>query len=330
MFGITEPPTRAAFRLRSSQSSHEPSPQKKLADFMAIIKDAEEADELDKIQLSGASDFGSSPSHDRSDKLEGRALLEQAVSIAQYEEGGDDSDKEQHFARVRQAMDRQAADHTTPYYYFFAPVNDSSSAPGTPPRDFLGSLKPASNAHQISLAVESKLATKYLRDPGLNLPDELLDWILDVFPTERSEAARAEYLQILTQRPLEVGRLINEQKLKQWFISIGADKHAISHIVQGKSVRQRNASKTPRDWTAFHNIMELLRRCCKLLTVDTLIHAAVFLLRASMDSELRLQASLVTVVNDTLAVLAANCPDAKREKFVSFALLCRRCTQQRW
>ncbi|OIW31018.1 hypothetical protein CONLIGDRAFT_679764 [Coniochaeta ligniaria NRRL 30616] len=311
----TGPSTKPAFTFRSSQSSLEPSPQKKWADFMAIIKDGEEAKELDKMQDSATSDNDSSPIRGRSDKLEGRALLKQAVNIAQDEDGGDDSDKEQHFARVRQAMDRQAAAHTTPCYYFFAPVNERSLAPGTPNRLSLGALKAANHTHQVGLSVQSKLATKYLGDPGINLPDELLDWILDVFPTERSEAVRAEYRQILTQRPLEVGRLITEKKLKQWFISIGADEHAISHRVQARSVGQREAPKTSRDWTPFRNIMELLRHCCGWLTVDTLIHAAVFLLRAAMDSELRIQANLATIVNDTLATLAANCPDDEREKF---------------
>lgn len=332
MLGIVEPSKtkRAAFRLRSSQSSQEPSPQKKLADFMAIIQDAKEANELDKMQNPSASLSDSSPSCHSSDKLGGRALLEQAVNIAQAEDGEDDSDKEQHFARVRQAMDRQAAAYTTPYYYFLAPVNDDFSAPGTPARVSLHPLKDANNTYQMSLAVQSKLATKYLRDPGINLPDELLGWILDVFPTERSEAIRAEYLQILTQRPLRMSELINEEKLKHWFISIGADENAVSHTVQGKSVGKRDAPKITRDWTPFHNIMELIRRCCGWLAVDTLIHATVYLLRATMDSELREQANLATAINDTLATLAANCPDAEREKFVSYSALCHCGAQQRW
>lgn len=327
MFGIEEPSNKRAFRLPSRQSSHEPSPQKKMADFMAIIKDAEEADELNKLEHSTGRGYNGSPIRAESDKLEGRALLEQAVNIAQAEEDRDDSDNEQHFARVRQAMDRQAATHSTPFYYFFAPVNDERPSPGTPAGVSISSLDRANHAHQTGLAVQSKLATKYLKDPGIILPDELLDWILDAYPTERSEAVRTEYLQILTQRPLKLGKLINEEKLKQWFISIGADRHAVSLGIQAKSVGQRDPPKASRDWTPFHNIMELLRCCCAWLSVDTLIHAVVFLLRAAMDSELRLQANVATVVNDTLTTLAANCPDIEQEKFVSLALLLRYCAQ---
>lgn len=319
MFKVKEPTTKKPLRLPSSQSSQEATPEKKMANFMAIIKDAEEVDELDKMQEAAAIDLNSSPSRNRSDRLEGRALYEQAVNIVQGEDDGDDSDKEQHFARVRQAMDRQATEHSAPCYYFFAPLIEAPSAPGTPARVSPGPTKAPVNAHLFSLSVESKLATKYRKSPGVALPDELLVWILDIFPTERSETVRAEYLQILTDRDLQVGKLISEERLKQWFISIGADQHAITHGEQGNSVAPRDASKTSRDWTPFYNIMELLRLCCGWMTVSPRIHAAVFLLRASMDSEVRLQASLATVVNDTLAILAAKTPDAEREKFVSLS-----------
>ena len=176
------------------------------------------------------------------------------------------------------------------------------------------------HAHKFDLAIRSKLASKFQAKPGIVLPDELLVYILDTFPRERSEAKRAEYLEILTDHALQVGNLINEERLRRLFMGIGADQHAISYGQQGKAVALRDASRTSRDWTPFYNIMMLLRHCCGWMAVDPLVHATVFLLRASMDSEIRLQANVATVVNDTLATLTANCPDQEREKFVSFSL----------
>lgn len=318
MYGIKDAVAKKSLRLRSSQSSQEATPEKKLADFMAIIRDTEEVNELDRMEEAARTDLDSSPSRKRSDKPEGRALYEQAVNIAQGENDADNSDTEQHFARVRQAMDRQAAEHTAPSYYFFTPLGEALSAPGTPPRITPAAMTAPINVHLFDLSTRSKLATKYSGKPDVALPDDLLVWILDVFPTEKSEAVRAEYLQILTDRSAQVGKVINEDRLKQWFLRIGADEHALSHERQGNTVVPRGAPETSRDWTPFHGIMELLQHCCGWMTINPLIHAAVFLLRASMDSEVRLRANLATVVNDTLATLAAKTPDAERERFVRF------------
>lgn len=321
MYGIREPTGKKPLRIRSGHSSVEATPEKKLADFMAIIRDTEEVNELDRMQEASAIDLNSSPSRNRSDKPEARALYKHAVNIAQGETDAVDSDTEQHYTRVRQAMERQAAEHMAPCYYFFAPPTETLSAPGTPARATPGPTTAPRTAHLFDLSIQSKLATKYSGKPGIALPDELLVWILDVFPAEESEAVRAEYLQILTGRSTQVGKLIDEERLKQWFLRIGADERAISHGEQANTVTVRGAPTTSRDWRPFHNIMELLRRCCSWMAINPLIHAAVFLLRASMDSEVRLRANLATVLNDTLATLAANNPDAEREKFVRFPLL---------
>lgn len=322
MFGVKSGKTTRPFSLRSGQSSVEATPEKKLADFMAVIKDTEDANELDRMEAAMADGRNSSPLGDGPGRLEGRALFEEAVNLVQDEDDGGDSDKDQHYARVRQAMDRQAAEHTAPSYYFFVPVTEASSSPGTPAggSPSPGPMPGPNHPHMFDLAIRSRLASKFQVKPGIVLPDELLIWILETFSTERSEARRAECLQILTDHNLQVGNLIDEERLRRLFISIGAQKHAISYGQQGRTVALRDASKTSRDWTPFCNIMMLLRHCCGWMAVDALVHASVFLLRASMDSEVRLQANIATVVNDTIATLTANCPDQEREKFVSFSL----------
>lgn len=314
-------PAKTTLTFPSSQSSDQPSPKKVFEDFMAIINDAEEADEIDKLQQSAASVDVDSPSRERSDKLQGRALFEEAVNIVKNEADEDDSDTDQHLLRVRQALDRQAAAHSTPYYYFFGPVKDESSAPQTPSLVSNPSQRAADNALRINLAVESKLMTNFFPESGVNLPDELIVWILDVFPAEKSEAIREEYLQIMTTRPEQVGGLVNERRLKQLFLGIGADDGAISFGVQGKFVGEREASRGTRDWRPFYNVLELLRRCCDMFTFETQVHVAVFLLRASMDSEVRLQASLASTINDTLATLSSKSRSLEREKLVGDTLL---------
>ena len=316
----------------SSPSSIEANPEKRWAQFQALIDDAKEANELDQLQESAASEVDEKPGHERADKLEGRALYGQAVDIVRDAASGDDSDTEQRFTRVRQAMDRQSAAHTTPYYYFFAPVNDGSSAPGTPSRTRRGSPKAANADGELELAVQSKLATKFMKEPGrdypdIDLPDELIIWILDVFPTEKSEAAREEFLQILEKQEPQVRRLFKGKQLERMFLDVGAEEDAVSLGRNGRVEGQRAASKNSRDWTPVYNILQLLRRCCGILDVNAQIHAVLLLLRASMDGEVRLQANIATAIIDTLVALISTVPSPQREMFVSSPYSSLRCRQ---
>jgi hypothetical protein len=297
------------------------SPERRKKEFSALIKDAEEAKNLDKIANEAELAYSSPPKYVRPENLDDRTLYERAVDIVQDEAGEVDSEQEEQFAKIRRVMQRQAATHSAPHYYFFAPVDDEAFAGGSPSRRTAGPLQKPGSSHEISLAMKSKLATKFFLEPGINLPDDLVVWILGVFPTERSEWVREEYLQILTQRTMQMGKLVDEKQLKQWFLSVGADKDAVSLGEKGEVAMQRDAPMDHRDWSTFYNTLELLRQCCHTIRDDVAIYAAVILLRASMDSEVRLQASLAAPINETLLTLVSNVPKAVREKFVSASLL---------
>ncbi|KAB5562937.1 hypothetical protein GE09DRAFT_764691 [Coniochaeta sp. 2T2.1] len=328
--------------LRLKKLLDEPSPEKKLAEFQSYIDEIKETNELHEIAKLADADRKPSASRIRSDKLGSRALFEKAVDVVKDEddEDGDNSDKEQHRAKVKQALDRQASAGGVPSYHFFAPPEEGESpVPAAPSYIELGPWKGERNSYQFSLAIQSKLATKYLRKPGIDLPDELLEWILDVYPTERSETVRAEYLQILMHDSdairQQVSKLISKEKLQQWFIGIGADKNAVSFGKPGTYRRQGVAQGISRDWAPFERLMELLSECSHLMLLDTLVSTAHLLLRASMDDEVRLQPNLTTAISDALASLTGSCRAAEREIFCrklcnliiqavdSVSLLCR-------
>jgi hypothetical protein len=345
--------------------------EEKWAEFMELIQEGEEDDDFDAVPQAAPrpSRRPSTPSEEAGDS---QNLFDHAVNLVKG--GGSDdedmnSDEDQHWARIRQAMDRQSSTRSAPVYYFFKETEDTDEEvvkcrcgstedigymvecetcktwqhikcyypnnqkearqPGfahrcddckPPPQLFLQyaheTLKPARPRH-FSLALHTKLSTKFSSSgAAINLPDELLVWIMRAFPIERHEQIREEYSRILLDYPKRVRDLVDEDQVKRWFLRSGALDEAVTLRAKGKAAKQRHSSPE-RNWLPFQNVLGLLKTCCGSFCTDALVCAVVLLLRTSMDGEVRVNATVSTAVMDTLVALTTAVHETRREYFVS-------------
>jgi hypothetical protein len=355
-------------RLKSEDNREE-----RWAELMELIEDAEEDDEVDRMQQAAAGVSRRSPSTDAGDRQE---FLDQAVNLVKgggSDEEPMDSDEDHHWSRVRQAMDRQGSAHSAPFYYFFGdneePVEDiiqcrcgskeeegnmiecetcktwqhtecyypdnpeQANQPGIthrcegckpPPQHFIQygheKLRPARPRH-FSLALLTQMAIKMpSTGRSMDLPDELLLWVIRAFPSETSERTREEYTQILLEYPQQIRNLVGEDQVKRLFLKCGATEEAVTLRAKSRVSKQRNPT-WGRDWTPFLGVISFLRICCGSFRTDALICAVVLLLRASMDSEVRMNATISTTVTETLMALTSAVHGTKREYFVSLCVL---------
>jgi hypothetical protein len=347
--------------------------EQRWAELMELIEDAEEDDEIDRMQeqAAAAEVSGRSSSAEAEDK---QGFLDHAVSLVKGD-GSDaepmDSDADHHWSRVRQAMERQGSAHSAPFYCFFTDNQEPQAdvikckcgskeeegsmieceacktwqhteccylgnqeqahQPGfthwcedckPPSQHFLRygheTLRPVRPRH-FSLALHTHMTTKMpSAGRSMNLPDELLLWVMRAFSSETSERIREEYSQILLDCPKQIRKLVDVDQVKRLFLKCGATEEAVTFRAKSRVSKQRNPAGE-RDWTPFLGVMSLLRTCCGSLGTDALICAVVLLLRASMDNEVRVNATISTTITETLMALTSAVNRARRGYFVSLA-----------
>lgn len=95
--------------------------EQRWAELMELIEDAEEDDQIDRMQEEAAvvEVFRRPSSADAEDR---RGFLDHAVNLVKGDRSDEeplDSGDDHHWSRVRQAMDRQGSAHSAPFYYFF-------------------------------------------------------------------------------------------------------------------------------------------------------------------------------------------------------------------
>lgn len=364
--------TRSARVLSSDPLRPEEDRQERWESFMELIKDGEDDVLVVDNAPVAAAQLPRRPSiaaSNKSDDDDAGHLFDEAVNLVKGSEDVDmDSDEDQHWGRVRQAMDRQASTRAAPFYYFFKETGepqkvikctcgfngengsavycetcetwqhihctypDHEDEAGQlgfphwcvdckpPPRPFLqyahDKYNPARPLH-FGLALQTELASKFSNTGiAINVPDELLLWIFRAYPSERSARTRAEYSRVLLDNPRRVRDAVDDEQVKRWFLRSGGDKDAIILRAKGIIAKQRK-SEIERDWRPFQNVLELLRTCCSCFRTQALISAVVLLLRASMDSEVRVNAAISAAIVETLSILISSVHETRREYFVS-------------
>ncbi|RKU45364.1 hypothetical protein DL546_001185 [Coniochaeta pulveracea] len=356
-------------RLKSSDRlKSEDNREQRWAELMELIEDAEEDDEVDRMQQEAAAEVPRrSPSAGAEDR---QGFLDHAVHLVKGDRSDEepmDSDEDHHWSRMRQAMDRQGTAQSAPSYCFFInnqepgedvvkckcgskeengnmiecetcktwqhieccyPDNQKQASQPDfahwcedckpPAQQYFHyiheTLGPARPRH-FGLALHTNMATK-MPSAGRNisLPDEMLLWILRTLLSEASERIREEYTQILLEHPRQIRKLVDVEQIKRLFLKCGATEEAVTLRVKYKVSNQREPT-SGRDWTTFLSVMSLLRTCCGSFGTDTLICAVVLLLRASMDNEVRINATISTGVTDTLMALISAVNRSRRACF---------------
>lgn len=280
-------------------------------DIKALAKDArlDDATTASSMRARAGADETERNAKSPSSKASGDAFMEIVK-----ERGGQDAQK------VLRAVQRSEPGHSHQRYCFFDP--DYRCPPSTTaPRDA------GSGPWRLLTQGSMKLRAQHLASGVLqtairkmkNLPDSLLDWILDEVCIQRSTLMRYEYCSIAADCPEQIARLVTPQRLQELFVRLGAHE---SWEGEGSKLAMSNLEQEPyldRDWACLKSFLWLLGTMSQHLSVSAVQFATHTLLRMSMDSFLVCNVDLLMEHGDAVQSLAEAIPNSSWDSFVSLA-----------
>ncbi|KAM4065111.1 hypothetical protein HRG_004551 [Hirsutella rhossiliensis] len=276
-------------------------------DFKALAKDA---------RLDDATTASSMRAKTAADETEHKAKLSRndapgdAFMDIVKERSGQDAQK------VLRAVQRSGSDHSQQRYCFFDPDYRCPLSTAAPRDARTGPWRLLTHGN-VKLR-EQHLASGVLQTAIRkmnNLPDSLLEWILDELCIQKSMLMRSEYCSIVADCPEQIARLITPQRLQELFLRLGADKNLEE---EGFELSLSNLDQEPyrdRDWTCLQSFLWLLGTISPHLSVSAVKSATHTLLRMSMDCFLICNLDVLVKYEDAVQCLAEAIPNCSWDSF---------------
>lgn len=278
-------------------------------DFKALAKDArlDDATTASSMRAKKAADEAERDADSARNGAPGDAVLDIV-----RERSGKDAQK------VLRAVQRSEASHLQQRYCFFDPdyrCPPSTTAPRgarTGPWQLLtqGNME-LREQHLASGVLQTAIRkTK-------NLPDSLLEWMLDELCIQKSTLMRSEYCNIVADCPEQISRLITPQRLQELFDRLGADKNLDQHGSELALLALEREPYGDRDWACLRSFLWLLGAISPHLSATAVHFATHALLRMSMDRFLLCNVDVLVEYENTIRCLAGAIPHSSWDSFVS-------------
>lgn len=288
-------------------------------DMKALAKDArrDDATTASSIRAKTAAEEAKQNATSTSNEASGDAVLEVVK-----ENGGHDAGK------VLRAVQRSEPGQSQLRYCFF---DAEYSVPKSKPAPKEGKKGPWRLLTQGSTKVrEQHLASgvpqTILRKMN-NLPDSLLEWILDELCIHTSVIMRHEYCNMIADCPEQVERLLTPERLQELFIRLGAAEDLKDEGCELTLSKLGHEPYQGRDWACLLSFLSLLGSISRQMSVPAAEYAIQILLRISMDRFLLCSIDALMVYEEAIQRLADAIPTTSWDSFVGAISLNRVSSQ---
>lgn len=222
-------------------------------------------------------------------------------------DGDDDEDAEVDKHKLRRAIDRTELGAARKRWYFFKqnfepPPFSQTPFPNAAATGRWRFLKDAkSRREDFENGIPQLMVTKQN-----DLPDEIFLWVLDQACLEPADSLRATYVGLLSVCNHHITRLVDADRLKQMFHSLGCRWESTDFSSRLDSIQEFNDPYPGRTWSQLRSVLQFLSVAAPHMSPACLTCATNILLRLGIDTVVIENPDIMVAYEEALANIADN------------------------